>query len=99
MEEGKGRVMEAGIADEEDSSLNSNTSSSSSLSSQSDADDDVEPMKATRLPSRFTQDSGQIIEAADADEMDEGIVASSSATTAGPQAATTTTVLQKESSP
>lgn len=98
MEEGKGRVMEAGIADEEDSSLNSNTSSSSSLSSQSDADDDVEPMKATRLPSRFTQDSGQIIEAADADEMDEVIVASSSATT-GPQAATTTTVLQKEPSP
>ena len=98
MEEGKGRVMEAGIADEEDSSLNSNTSSSSSLSSQSDADDDVEPMKATRLPSRFTQDSGQIIEAADADEMDEVIVASSSVTT-GPQAATTTTVLQKESSP
>ena len=90
--------MEAGIADEEDSSLNSNTSSSSSLSSQSDADDDVEPMKATRLPSRFTQDSGQIIEAADADEMDEVIVASSSATT-GPQAATTTTVLQKEPSP
>ena len=59
MEEGKGRVTEAGIADEEDSSLNSNTSSSSQLSSQSDADDDdVEPMKATRLPSRFTQDSG-----------------------------------------
>ena len=56
MEEGKGRVTEAGIADEEDSS---NTSSSSQLSSQSDADEfDVEPMKATRLPSRFTHDSG-----------------------------------------
>lgn len=35
MEVGKGRVTEAGIADEEDSSLNSNSSSSSSQSSQS----------------------------------------------------------------
>lgn len=79
-----GRVTEAGIADEEDSSLNSNSNSSASGSSQSD-DDDMhdEALKVTRLPSRFTHDSGQILEAADADEMDEDIVASS--TTSAPE--------------
>ena len=68
-----GRVTEAGIADEEDSSLNSNSNSSASGSSQSDGDDEDEAIKVTRLPSRFTHDSAEIIEAADADEMDEVI--------------------------
>ena len=63
-------TKEAANADEEDSSLNSNTDSGSISSQSEEGEEDI-------LPSRFTHDSGQILEAADADEMDEVIVASS----------------------
>lgn len=107
-----GRVAEVCVADEEDSSQNSNTSHSSSSNSsfsqlsgdaaQDDDDEDLiaDSMKINRMSSRFTHDSGQIIEAAVVDEMDEITVAATTTTTSSnmivPQALSTTTVLLKD---